>query len=124
MSYEAKTWATNDIITSAALNHMEQGIANSGGGAFIVTLTFDNGDLISNKTASEIMEAIGTGLVLFRLDEEDFTAVMPCISASRNGTGGYEFCLLADSPSPTTLVADSGSEYPASANNGGGAAPE
>lgn len=26
--YEAKTWAKGDLITSAALNHIEQGIAN------------------------------------------------------------------------------------------------
>ena len=31
MSYEPKTWACGDAITAEDLNHIEQGIANSGG---------------------------------------------------------------------------------------------
>ena len=37
MSYVKQTWATGDTVTSAKLNHMEDGIA-SGGGMLIVTL--------------------------------------------------------------------------------------
>lgn len=30
MSYEKNTWKTGDVITSTKLNHMEDGIANTG----------------------------------------------------------------------------------------------
>lgn len=32
MAYEPKTWECGETITADDLNHMEQGIANSGGG--------------------------------------------------------------------------------------------
>lgn len=31
MAYEKNTWASGDVVTSAKLNHMEDGIADSGG---------------------------------------------------------------------------------------------
>ena len=45
MAYEKNTWATGDVVTSAKLNHMEDGIADSGGIAtlkvqFVDTMPF------------------------------------------------------------------------------------
>lgn len=31
MAYEPKTWSCGDVITANDLNHIEQGIADSGG---------------------------------------------------------------------------------------------
>ena len=39
MSYTKQTWATGDIITADKMNHMEDGIADSGGGgAFLINI--------------------------------------------------------------------------------------
>ena len=43
MAYEPTEWSTGDVVTAAALNKMEQGIA-SGGGAFIVDVVDPNLD--------------------------------------------------------------------------------
>lgn len=32
MAYEKQTWETGELITADKLNHMEDGIADSGGG--------------------------------------------------------------------------------------------
>lgn len=32
MAYEPKTWECGETITADALNHLEQGVANAGGG--------------------------------------------------------------------------------------------
>lgn len=34
MAYEKQTWVTGEVITEEKLNHMEDGIANSGGGDY------------------------------------------------------------------------------------------
>lgn len=65
MSYTKQTWATGDTITAAKLNHMEDGIA--GGGALIVTVTTTEGtdDLVMDKTAQEIYDALTSGTPVF-----------------------------------------------------------
>ena len=35
MAYEPKTWECGDVVTADALNHIEQGIAESGGGGTV-----------------------------------------------------------------------------------------
>ena len=89
MSYEPKTWECGDIITAEDLNHMEQGIVNSGGGnaSLIIRLTGDEvvyhtspnievsqtGEAYyTDKTLSEVSEAINDGRVclFYRNDDE------------------------------------------------------
>lgn len=73
MSYTPTNWQSGDIITSAKLNKMEQGIAN-GGGVLLVTASQDNisGGLICDKTGDEVKTAFLNGLnVILYLQEED-----------------------------------------------------
>lgn len=62
MSYEKNTWAKGDVITANKLNHMEDGIAESGGGAFIVRLLDTN---YLDKTYGEIYQAFLSGKVIW-----------------------------------------------------------
>ena len=39
MAYEKQTWAKGDIVTSAKLNHMEDGIADSDTDAFAINIS-------------------------------------------------------------------------------------
>lgn len=70
MSYTPTEWKTGDVVTSAKLNKLEQGVANAGGGidALVVTFTATVDDatgeissISSNKTASEIYSAVESG---------------------------------------------------------------
>jgi hypothetical protein len=66
MAYEKNTWARGDIVTSAKLNHMEDGIANAGETLVIGGLS-DNGldglSGTSDKTWQEIDNALAAGAI-------------------------------------------------------------
>lgn len=62
MSYTKQTWATGDIITADKMNHMEDGIADSGGGgAFLINISDDGGRYTLSKTWKEIKDALTSG---------------------------------------------------------------
>lgn len=53
MSYEPTNWQAGDIVTSAKLNKLEQGVANGGG--ILIVHSDENG--ILDKTWQEIYDA-------------------------------------------------------------------
>lgn len=69
MAYTKNTWQTGDIVSSAKLNHMEDGIANSEN-VFIVggELTYDQGEDTFvgtlDKTWKEIHDALQTRICI------------------------------------------------------------
>lgn len=56
MSYEKQTWVNGEVITDTKLNHMEDGIENSGG--LVVTYSEEGTQGILDKTWNEIMDAM------------------------------------------------------------------
>lgn len=58
MSYIKQTWVDGDIVTAEKMNHIEDGVGN--GGVFFVefSTTPNTDDLKSDKTYSEIAQAI------------------------------------------------------------------
>lgn len=63
MSYTPTTWATGDTITASAMNKIENGIANAGGGGlYPVTCTQNNGFTL-NKSYNDLSSAISAGLL-------------------------------------------------------------
>lgn len=65
MSYTPTTWTTGDIISASAMNKIENGIANAGGGGVVVNVTSENGTFTMDKTFAEIYEAINSGIPCF-----------------------------------------------------------
>ena len=67
MSYTPTDWKSGDTITSEKLNKMEQGIADaggsSGGGAFVVGVTFTESTATLDKTWQEIYDAVSGGSI-------------------------------------------------------------
>lgn len=59
MAYEKQTWLTGEVITKEKLNHMEDGIANGDGGAFIANMDTETHTL--DKTWNEIKAAFTNG---------------------------------------------------------------
>lgn len=58
MAYEKQTWVTGEVITKEKLNHMEDGIADSGG-SFVIGTNQETGAL--DKTWKEIHDALISG---------------------------------------------------------------
>ena len=84
MAYEPTVWASGDVITSAKLNKLEQGVASAsgggggggtGGGALIVSYTDRTEDettiLTLTSTWKEIQTAIASGKVIYLLVAEN-----------------------------------------------------
>lgn len=67
MSYEPHQWVAGETVTPSKLNHIEQGIANGGGGVLFVT---DNDGTLSH-TWQEVADAIENNQMVFLKSEED-----------------------------------------------------
>ena len=108
MSYTPTNWQSGDIITSAKLNKMEQGIAN-GGGVLLVTASQDetSGGYICDKTGDEVKTAFLNGLNVILYIHEENQAGLPNRMRDSGGSG-------SDFPSETWMLLigiDSGSSY-------------
>lgn len=59
MAYTPKTWECGETITADALNHIEQGIASSGGGTepLVIHQTATPSGMILDRTWQEIFDA-------------------------------------------------------------------
>lgn len=61
MAYEPTTWAAGDVVTSAKLNKLEQGVVNAGD-VFVVTITPSSATAATaDKTFAEIKAASDAG---------------------------------------------------------------
>ena len=65
MSYVKQTWQTGDVVTSAKLNHMEDGIAAGGGsgGGGVLVVGLDMTTYALDKTWQEIYDAMAAGQI-------------------------------------------------------------
>lgn len=86
MSYTPTSWSTGDTITAAAMNKIENGIANAGG-ALICTVTIIDGDQCLDKTVQEIYDALISGTPVYAryqyytlgTDYESWTYLAPVV---------------------------------------------
>lgn len=100
MAYEKQTWVTGEVITKEKLNHMEDGIANGGGGggAFIANLNMETQSL--DKTWNEIKAAFTNGqpsYVVSKVGEVD--AMYPIVECNNNATAYTVRFLILDTSS-------------------------
>lgn len=67
MAYSPTTWTTGDTISASALNKIEQGIADTGGGAggLVVNVSYISGTFTMDATYAEIYEAMKAGTPCF-----------------------------------------------------------
>lgn len=70
MAYEPTNWKSGDVVTSAKLNKLEQGVANAGG----LIVGMDTTNMTLDKTYREIADAVPTGIVLLPVEtaEDDY----------------------------------------------------
>lgn len=103
MSYEPTNWKSGDVVTSAKLNKMEQGIANAGGALVVAN---NNGTL--NKTWKEIHDA--APLVWVEEDGGYFA-----LGAVLEASGNYIATFIQPQPDMNNIllfITDSADGYP------------
>lgn len=114
MSYEKQTWQTGDVVTSAKLNHMEDGIA--AGGVLVVNVTYDAETEVStcDKTAGEMWAAcLSGGVVLLQTD--GVVTYYDTIASASEQSDGYRF---SDAALNLLLSAATANDYPATSGGG------
>ncbi len=109
MSYEPTNWKSGDVVTSAKLNKLEQGVANAGG-VLIVSSTQEG---VLNKTWQEIHDAMLTSLVAIVMSNGN--AVMTMLVTGVEVSGSYKVVA-----GETLFIASSADDYPVYTDNGGG----
>ena len=100
MAYEPTNWKSGDVVTSAKLNKMEQGIANSGGVLF-VTVGESN---ICDKSYNDIKTAIEDGILpilVIPSGDEDTLDMMYMYSTGYFDIGTF-YVLFAEGGSQST----------------------
>lgn len=83
MSYTPNVWQAGDVVTPVKLNHIEEGIANSGG-SFVVHSASTAGVSTLDKTWQEIYNALAAGMycVLVAENEPDVVSQTPLLQAT------------------------------------------
>lgn len=105
MAYTKNTWQTGDIVTSAKLNNMENGIANAGVFWIGIDRTGDNPKL--NKKWSEINTALQNGQLPYILDNQDDSYSIIAVTSFGVADGVYYLDCTADG-----YVTDNPEGYP------------
>ena len=80
MSYTPTSWTTGDTITASALNKIEQGIANAGGGGggTEISYTMENDLMVLDASYNDIKQILLSGsipYILFTYESEEFDMV-------------------------------------------------
>ena len=90
MSYSPTTWSTGDTITASAMNKIENGIANAGGG--VSGLCTDTSGTL-DKSYNEIMAMITAGALPFLLleDSADTYNLLPLYYIANDGVYEVDF---------------------------------
>lgn len=109
MSYTPNTWKSGDVVTSAKLNNIEQGIANA---TLLVTATQGNSGFTCDTKASVMYNAITNGQTIV-INLPAISAACTVINATGED-GRYSFVVYYDEY--TAFAATSGDDYPIMSN--------
>ena len=120
MAYEKQTWVTGEVITKEKLNHMEDGIANGGGGSGIFIANLDNDASRLDKTWNEIHTALENRQPSYAcLSQGNDEIMLPILGAYYSGSlNTYGIIMLNSSKSQlsvSNLTTDNPDGYPTEA---------
>lgn len=119
MSYEPTNWKDGDLVTSAKLNKMEQGIAN---GTLVVHLTLSNdgNTATMDKTWQQMYDADSV-VALSRNEEGGRMGVnRSVVGVVEYVNSIYTVVLNPDNSSPMILHAETADSYPSWTRETGG----
>ena len=113
MAYEPYEWKPKDNITTARLNHIEQGVASGGGGVVMSMILPDNpDDFRLPMTWQEIRDAMASGKQVFLLitDRTNGECIDMVVEVSYEG--GVYIVRLFGKMKLEEFTAESPSDYP------------
>lgn len=105
MAYEKQTWVTGEVITKEKLNHMEDGIANSGGSCGVIASSVDENDAL-DKTWNEVDTALKNGNLVFAYGTSgDLAFCAPVVETSigENAGGSYYVVVILNRTGQTVI---------------------
>lgn len=114
MAYSPTVWKDGDIVTSAKLNKLEQGVA-AGGGVLVVGASFDpqTESLVLDKTAGEIFAA---KFAVMQADLSDLggsgTLIGVMSLAMQTAGGYYTFSFKIGPDDESYFAAATADDYP------------
>ena len=120
MSYSKQTWQTGDVVTSAKLNHMEDGIAAAGGGGvLVVNVSVTEVDIDTvytcDKTAGEMFAFLENGSLIFKINRGgDITYGTLVNSHYYPDDPDIKYDFMVNGDSEIVLVAATSADYPTS----------
>lgn len=129
MAYEPKTWECGDVVSADALNHMEQGIANAGGGGTLIIKQDNEASTaekaVYDKTWQEVYDALKNGtrvIMLFETTLPPGIATLSITTATNNtAEPSAPYQIYAESRSGSTIaLADTADGYLYTRSSGGG----
>ena len=111
MSYEPTNWKSGDVVTSAKLNKLEQGVANAGGGALVVHSS-DADSPVLDKTWKEISDAVSAGQIVIVLNSYGDIGYLSAVPLYAVETETYFVHFFYSGNAQDTFVTDSENGYP------------
>lgn len=76
MAYDKNTWKSGDVVTSAKLNNIENGIANCNGA---ITATKADSRITLSASYNDVISMISTGIVPFTvIEDEGIEVILVC----------------------------------------------
>ncbi len=96
MAYEPKEWACGEVVTADALNHIEQGIADAGGGSvapLIVSVSYNEAEdkFCMDKTFGEIRTAFESARPIIVYDRQDANVTINAVNHIKYELGSGEY---------------------------------
>ena len=110
MSYEPTNWKTGDVVTSAKLNKLENGVADAGG-VLAVHSVYEDENRVLDKTWNEIYIALNAGCYVSIVDDGGQNIIYEAVFDDRGGGFMINAYSLSDGTS-LTYTANSGDGYP------------
>lgn len=117
MPYEPTVWKSGDIVTSAKLNKLEQGVVAGGSGGGFLKVGMNMETMTLDKTWKEIYEALGAGyyvsVTTVSVSGESVEQV-PVTTSTYDGADYYAYgsVVFEDVVRDITYKADSENGYP------------
>ena len=108
MSYEPTQWKDGDLVTSAKLNKIEQGIA--AGGGILIVHQIDNGE--DAPTLDKTWQEIHDADVCYIIQRDNEYSDCKLVRGTSIDDGEYLVGVFAFTSFPQTFVAASSSDYP------------
>ena len=114
MAYEKQTWQCGETITADKLNHMEDGIANSGGGGAVYRMTVERTDVATATLEASFNDLVASngGVAHYSENGIEFYATVNVWGVTQlAGEVAYYAMVTFVDGSTATLNANNASDY-------------